>query len=88
MRKAMEKDGIKHEDLVKAWEWINPETNIDVHNKMTLITSRTDQVIPTKYQEKYAEKLQEANVELTHIRKNTGHAVTIINFCLNPNKYF
>jgi hypothetical protein len=85
IRNEFMKNGMTESALNIAWDGIAPKHHVSGlrHNRVNLIISKTDRVIPTKFQLEYLTAVREAGAKVRESYTHLGHYGSIIDFCLN-----
>lgn len=84
IQRALVKSGVTKDDLVKSWAYLAPGYYVNSFRgkNVDLIVSKSDKIIPTKYQFQFKDQLEKAGANVQYNKKRTGHVMTIVNYCL------
>jgi hypothetical protein len=87
IRRAFESQGVEQQQLETAWSSLAPvnHTASMVGKDLSLIISKTDRIIPTRFQHEYASVLNVNDIVPDVTSSNLGHYGTIGRFCLSGN---
>lgn len=82
LRESFIDQGVELQGLRKSWKQLDP-ISIELPSnvsKIELITSKNDGVIPTSYQEEYANHLKSCRPNLLHKRLSTNHVLSLARY--------
>lgn len=84
IRAGIEKEGHDLSYLERAWIDLAPINHVGalVGKDVTMIVSKTDEIIPTEYQEELVAAIQAAGIDPTVQRTRLGHYASIGRYCL------
>jgi len=87
IRDHLERQGETLADIDEVWQPIAPVNHVAAFKgkELTAIVSGSDKIIPTKYQDAFADAVLDADINARIYRSSYGHHGTIGRYCLLGN---
>ncbi len=89
IRAGIEREGHNLSSLEQAWTNLAPIHHVDALSgkNVRIVVSKTDEIIPTRYQEEFVDAVQAAGIDPIVQRTRLGHYASIARYCLSGELY-